>query len=156
MSGVSALSAVRGGHVAAPNLMDTPIRGAERVDVLGSDVFRSDSLASNAVESVWALRTSWYQGYDGPRLDDWWWRRLDSFAADCDDPRIINLIERMRDNCLPDEAPFECGPVGDPPPSEVGIVELILSNERPWQEAQPQHRSNDLLVDIIHLQRSRW
>jgi hypothetical protein len=143
MSGVSALSAARGGLVAAPGLTDTPARGAERVDV-----FESSVIASSTIDSIWALRTSWYDG--GVHL------RLDRFAADCDDPRILALLERMRYNCRLGEQPFECPPVVDPPASEIGIVEQILTTERPWQEASVWNRSNDLLVDVIHLQRSRW
>ena len=109
------------------------MRVAERVEVIECSV----------IDSVWALRTSWYEGGLHPRLDDWWWRRLDSFAADCDDPRIIALLERMRDNCRLDEQPFECPTVADPPPTEFGIVERILANDRPWQEGHLWHRSND-------------
>jgi hypothetical protein len=146
MSGVSALSAARGALVSAPGLTDTPSRGAECVEVI----------ESTAGDSIWALQTSWYDGGIHPQLDDWWWRRLDCFAADCDDPRILALLERLRYDCRLDEQPFECPPVVDPPASESSIVELILTTERPWHEASVWDQSNDLLVDIIHLQRSRW
>ena len=146
MSGVSALSARRGGLVAAPGLTDPPSRGNDRVE----------TVELSAIDSVWAVRTAWYEGAIHPRLDDWWWRRLDCFSADSDDPRILAELERMRYNCRLDEQPFECPPVADPPPSEAGIVELILAQERPWQEADVWRHSNDLLVDMIHLQRTRW
>ncbi len=108
------------------------------------------------IDSVWALRTSWYEGGVHPRLDDWWWRRLDSFDCDSNDPRIINLLERMRDNCLPDAMPFRAPAVIDLASDDSGIVEEILANERPWTDTILERRSNDLMIDMIHMQRSRW
>ena len=120
------------------------------------DVVESTVVENSVIDSVWHCGTSWYDGGMHPRLDDWRWRRLDCFAADCDDPRILALVERMRDNCRFDEQPFEYPPVVDPPACETGIVELILSTERSWHEASVSERSNNLLIDMIHLQRSRW
>jgi hypothetical protein len=149
MSGVSALSAARGSiasALSAPNSGNTGSLDSVRVEVG----------AGSVIDSVWALRTSWYEGEVRPCLTDWWWRRLDSFDVDLNDPRVINQLERMRDNCLPDAQPFRCPAVIDRASDDSGIVEEILANERPWQEAYVWHRSNDLLVDMIHLQRSRW
>jgi hypothetical protein len=149
MSGVSALSAARGSIVAAiaaPNSGNSGSLDSVRIEVPVNSV----------IDSVWALRTSWYEGGVHPRLDDWWWRRLDSFNVDSNDPRVINLLERMRDNCLPDATPFRCPAVIDRACDDSGIVEEILSNERPWRDAILERRSNDLLVDVIHMQRSRW
>ena len=149
MSGVSALSAARGGIVSA---MSAPNSGNS-----GSlDSVRVEVSTNAVIDSVWALRTSWYEGAVRPNLTDWWWRQLDCFAADWDDPRLINLLERMRDNCLPDAQPFRCPGVIDRACDESGIVDQILSSEGPWRDAILEDRSNNLLVDMIHLQRTRW
>lgn len=146
MSGVCALSAARGGVVSAPGSIDPLARNAGRVEVVEHEVRNS----------VWAVRSSWYEEKVHPRLDDWWWRRLDCFAADWDDPRILALVDRMRELRHRDEPPFEIPPVVDAATGESGVVELVLNVERPWQEASVWAHSNDLLVDVIHLQRSRW
>ena len=108
MSGVSALSAARGSIVSAlsaPNSGNSGSLDSVRVEVGGGNA---------VIDSVWALRTSWYEGEVRPNLTDWWWRQLDSFCVDSNDPRIINLLERMRDNCLPDATAVSL-PGGDRP-----------------------------------------
>jgi hypothetical protein len=152
MSGVSALSAARGSvasAMAAPNSSNSGSLDSLRVEVAVND----------AIDSVWALRTSWYAGDDRPNLTDWWWRQLDCFAADWDDPRIINLLERMRDHCLPDATPFRAPAVIDRATDDSGVVNEILATEGRLLECRDavlERRSDNLLIDMIHIERKRW
>lgn len=146
MSGVSAVSSARGAMVAAPG----------SADPLGDNAGRVEVVEATAIESVWALRTSWYEGNVHPTLTDWWWRRLDCFVAERDDPRLSVLFDRIRRDCRWREPPFEPPSVVDAATGQSGIVELILEKAEPRLAASVWDRSNDLMVDMIHMQRSRW
>ena len=151
MAGVGALSGARGSLVAAPF----------STDPIGRNLGRAEVVEVEGQNSTWALRAPWYEPILFNGLHDPEWRRLDSFVADRHDPRLWEVIERIREQYRPNGPPSEIPEVVDiadvvePATGDSGIVELILETEH-WREFSVLERSNDLLVDIIRLQRSRW
>ena len=157
MSGVAALSGARGSLVAAPF----------STDPIGRNLGRAEVVEFAVENSSWALRSSWYGQVLLNGLHDLEWRRLDPFVADRDDPRLWEIIQRIREQYRPNGPPsgipdvisiaevVDVPEVVEPATGESGIVELILETEG-WREFSVLDRGNDLLVDIIRLERNRW
>jgi hypothetical protein len=144
MAGVSALSLARGWLVPATSSNDSIDQNASQTEVLASG--RSDS--------CYALQVCWPHERVRPNLIDPWWRRLDCFAWDLDDPRVIEILEeRLAEGRMADRNELVAD-LADTACHGTGIVEVILSDDRPCPPIDV--RSNNLLVDMIHLERARW
>lgn len=146
MAGVSALSLSRGWLVSATSSNDAIDQNASQTEVL----------ASGRDDGCYALQICWPTESARPNMTDWWWRRLDSFCLDYDDPQLIELWEERRAECRhADRLEMNCE-LADAARDGGGIVELILSADRPRANVCVPERSNNLLIDVIHMERTRW
>ena len=146
MAGVSALSLSRGWLASATSSNDAIDQNARQTEVL----------ASGREDSCYALQICWPTEGVRPNLTDLWWRRLDSFCLDYDDPQQIELWEERRAECRhADRLEMNCE-LADAARDGSGIVELILSADGPRANVCAPERSNNLLIDMIHIQRTRW
>jgi hypothetical protein len=151
MAGVSALSLSRGWLASATSSNDAIDQNASQTEVL----------ASGRDDSCYALQICWPTEGVRPNLTDLWWRRLDSFCLDSfslgyDDSQLIELWEERRAECRHADRLERTCELADAARDGGGIVELILSADGPRANVCVPERSNNLLIDMIHIQRSRW
>lgn len=138
-----ALSAGRGAFPATRGPVDLPAYDTTRVEV----VEFVNLFADAAAESVWAVNCGW------PNV---WERRLDVFALQLDDPCRQDLLDKQRFECHHAEYPFVIPEVEAAGEVDQDIVKVILTDRQPRHDRFLLDGHDDLMVELINLQRSRW
>lgn len=143
MVGGVALSVGRGTLPTSRGPAEAPAFDTARVEV----VEFVNLFAEAAADSVWAVECGW---------PDVWARRLDCFALELDDPCRQDLLDEARFDCDHSEYPFVIPEVECAGELDKDIVKLILADRQLRQDETIHDTRNDLMVELINLQRSRW
>lgn len=142
MVGGVALAVGRGGFPASRGPVDAPAYDTARVEVV-----EVVNILEAAADSIWAVECGW------PNV---WARRLDTFVLELDDPYLQDLLDDERFDCGHAEYPFVIPEAECAGEVDKDIVKVILSDRRLQHDLSILDAHNDLMVELINLQRSRW
>lgn len=143
MVGGVALSVGRGTLPTSRGPAESPAFDTARVEFIDF----VNILEATAGDSIWAVESGWPNA---------WARRLDSFALELDDPRRQDLLDEERFASRHAEYPFPIPDVESAGEVDKDIVKIILADRQQRRDDSILDAHNDLMVELINLQRSRW